>query len=926
MKVIIVLACMLLTCGLTGWMLLHAINASAQVKKLSLHVGYAYTLIAFYVLYFLTQSAWVAALCTVTAPILPLAGRWLFERLRPAPAPHAPLPVGGTQHPVPRPSGHWLYPAAISVVLVALAAWPHLITGWGNYWHSGNYDMEDGLNGRDAYLENLIFDTRSFDMGEAIGDKSWYDFAKVTGTLAKRARELDSYGQWFAGDGFRFQFSSQAFWSALLHEPHGLDVLLIQGLLNLVLMAVGLFYLAKDAFGLSAPISAAAALCSVGCNFYLTTYFNGHVGSLIYCSLIPVVIHAALVRQTHPGGTMHRLAIGGLLAGAITFTYPHPLAIISLPLAIHWAWSRTSLMINLRRLGSSLRPRPWLIVASTVILAIALAVVLAGVWEATESYRLRQAGQYRAWGYARDWLIVPLFLGVISPPMEGTIFAGSSLSHPAYIALVVGSSLLLAATVFCFLRAKSENHPRFFHIFALCWVAEYLIFRFFIVDSYYLYKFLYTHQFILVLGIACFVATTRSRWVPLFFLAIAGANLSTNIGLARGLHNRPYNQHPERHRNLLGLDQKLLERSFVDLTGGDAVAVRQILKQHGITRALDPRLADYFIVPANRDSDITGAQFDETLAETGGLALKRAPANNYLMIRTWNEPEQHHGDPTLGDTVFRWMSHGKIDHLGIYIIRPKLTDELRGKFLRICFQKGPSAEGDIDVTVAAADGSVLRQLTLSGGVHYAWIPAEQALAAAQPLVVHSGATGRSMLPKDDRILLYRVFAIGWTDQTYDDQALAFLRNEGADIITPAPAGSGQSPGPDPRLHLGQGWMAYETFANQHFRWVGSPAELVLHGGDKDGTAWVELELEPGPSHGHPLLSIEATDHTGRVVAVSADIRGRNRIVLPLDYHRGQAAVYTLRTKSKNLSVLNDPRILNYRVFRIELATTPPARP
>lgn len=916
MKILLILTGMLLTCGLSGAMLSFAFRTPECFRRLGLHLGYAYTLLAFYGFYFLTHAALTSTVCTVVLPMLLAGGRFLAGRLG-NPASHkADRDTAGSR--LEKPRSRWGYPASISLVVVLLAAWPYLLTGWGNYWQSGNYDMEDGLNGRDAYVENLIFDSKTFDMGSEIGDKSWYDFAKVTGTLAKRARELDSYQTWYAGDGFRFQYSSQAFWSELFDERYGMDILLIQTLLNLVLMAIGIFYLSKDAFGLGAAAAATAALCSVCGTFYLTTFYNGHVGSLIYGSLIPAVLHVALVRSGAPRDLLYRLGLGGVTAAAIAFAYPHPLVVIGIPLAAYWTFMGKKFPAYAGKSWSYLRANPRILLLTGIALVLMAALLLTGLWEATEGYRIRQDGQYRAWGYARDWLIVPLYLGLILPPMEGTVFIGGLLDQNSYWALVAGSGGILGLLLYCFIRAKTPKHPRFLLIFGVCWAAEYLVFRFFIIDSYYLYKFVYTHQFVFVIGVVSFLSGNRSRFFGIIFAALTAVNLFTDLRLAQAIYNRPYNQHPERYQSLLSLDHNLLERSFVELTGGDAVAVRQTLKLNGVQRVLDPRFADYFIVPAGRESDITGAQFTETLGETSGLALKRAPALNYLMVRTWNEPEQYPADPILGGTVFRWMSHGKNAHLGIYIIRPSLTEELRGKFLRICFHKGPSAQQDIDVTVSTADKRILRKITLSSGVQCVWIPAEQAVAAEQPLVIHSGAKGKSLLPHDDRILLYRVFAVGWTDRVYDDQALALLNRGQPDIIKPAAGATADEAGRDIALRLGQGWSPYENFGGENFRWVGGPADLVIKGAGRDGTAQVAIELEPGPSHGPLPLEIEVTDSLGNLVVVSAAITGRNRIVLPLEYRAQQTSVYTLRTHSEGRRVPGESRMLNYRVFGVEV--------
>ena len=906
---------MLLTCGLLGELLIFAFRADENFKKLALPVGYAYTLIAFYIFYMQLNSAITATLFAVALPFCLAAVSLLARGLKLRTGSGA---VGQ------RSTGKAIctrrnlaYPVVISLVVILIAAWPYLLAGWGNYWHSGNYDMEDGLNGRDAYIHRLIVDARPFDMGEIIGDRSWYDFAKVTGTLARKAHEAESYKEWYAGDGFRLQYSSLAFWSVLFDEQHGIDLLLVQALLNLILFVVGIFYLSRQAFSMTPAASVVASVTSVTSSFYMATFFAGHVGSLMFGALIPALLNLVLVKDDAYPAIRHKLFFGGLVLGAIAFTYPHPLIILGLPLLAYWLFSLELLQDKLSAILSVVKNNPRILYLVIIVFAVMLSIILMVLWDVTESYRLRQDGQYRSWGFTHDWLIIPLFLGLIPSPMEGSIFLGSLLGKITYPLFILISSLLTVILGFIYFKTRTQKNAQFFRFFGLLWIAEYFIFRYFIIDSYYLYKFLYIYQFFFIIGIAAYVSSTQRHVIQIICATILLANFSSVFYMANGIYERPYNQNAERYQSLLRLDHKLLQNSFVELTGGDGIAVRQTLRQNGIDTALDPRFADYFIVPSDRESDITGSQFAETIAETSGLAVKRAPSKNYLMIRTWNEPEQFPSDPILKNTVFRWMGDGKNDNLGIYVIRPSSADETKSKFLRICFQKGPSAAGAINIAVSAAGKDVLSKFTLGSSVHCEWIPATRAINSEQPLVIRSGAKGKSLLPHDDRVLLYRVFAVGWSDKPYDDTAMSFF-NEATDIVKDNLRRDKIELGSPLALQLGQGWEAYETYGGEAFRWSATSAELILSGAATDGVASVVLDLEPGPSHGERPLVIEVLDKDGNAILTSAAITGRNKVLLPLNFFKHQPAVYTMRTKSDNLPIVSDPRILNYRVFSITL--------
>ncbi len=915
MKILLALLAMLLTCGLTGLLLLFAVGRSASCRRMALPIGYAYSLVAFYIFYIFSHSPACSTCCTLGFPLVLVAVRLLFRKCRhrkenpPVFPPQSPASVQFRQDLIPV--------AALLLIVLALAAWPYLATGWGAYWHSGNYDMEDGLNGRDAYMDGLIFQDGGFDAATLLGDRTWFDYVKTTGTLgAGQGIKANSYKEWYAGDSFRFQYSSLAFWSALLYEPHGLDVLLVQALLNLLLMASGIYFLCRHGFCLYRTPSTLAAAVSVCSAFYLTTFFAGHMGSMMYSSLIPALLDVMFLDSRYSPGLTRRFVWGGLLTVAILFTYPHPLPLVILPVAACHILSSERIQNLLSSILLFARRRPALVCAAGILLGIAMGLAFWGLYRGTEGYRLRQDVQYRAWGYTHDWLIIPLFLGLLPSPLEASAFVNRMIALHGYSAFLVISCGLAALLCFLYSKARAPRLSAFFPIFGFLWVLELFLFRFFIVDSYYLYKFLYVHQFVFVIGIVSFMAQNRSRILAALAGAVMLLNFCSDAIMAYGIFSRPYNRAPENYRSLLSVDPALLRRSFVELTGGMAVAVRQTLKAQGIETQRDPRFAEYFIVPARRESEITGSQFTDTIAETGELALKVSPSQNYLMIRTWFQPEFSPADPVLKNTAFRWVGQEKNDNVSLYIVRPAMTAQLQGRFLQVCFQKGPSAGGSLPIRFSSADQTLIHAENLTdNAVHCAWLPAEQVVSLKQPLLIRSGVRGKSLLPRDDRVLLYRIFKVGWTDRRYDEHLLS-LFNLPEDIIR-ADTDKTEHTMPSP-VRLGQGWGNYETFAGETFRWVSGPADLILKESPVGGTARVVLDTEPGPSHGKEPFQLEAWDEAGRLAWTSEVITGRNRVVLSLPRHAQRSSVYTLRTRSASLPVPRDARILNYRVFRITL--------
>lgn len=115
---------------------------------------------------------------------------------------------------------------------------------------------------------------------------------------------------------------------------------------------------------------------------------------------------------------------------------------------------------------------------------------------------------------------------------------------------------------------------------------------------------------------------------------------------------------------------------------------------------------------------------------------------------------------------------------------------------------------------------------------------------------------------------------------------------------------------DGTIKLGTGWYDLETFQGLQFRWVNNDAEFAIQP-HKTGTISLLLDVEGGPSlGGNPLLLKILRD--GRPLQ-TITVHGHQTIKLELP---GQPAVLRLHTDSVNAPVPNDPRILNFRVFRI----------
>jgi len=143
---------------------------------------------------------------------------------------------------------------------------------------------------------------------------------------------------------------------------------------------------------------------------------------------------------------------------------------------------------------------------------------------------------------------------------------------------------------------------------------------------------------------------------------------------------------------------------------------------------------------------------------------------------------------------------------------------------------------------------------------------------------------------------------------YTLTADGFRENEGDDITKP---GSG--------IHFGNGWFSVERWESQKpFRWVAGEAEIKLAKARRSSGV-LALEVEPGPGIGSAPAVFEVLDASGALVA-EWRVEGRTKLELipPPEFTNGTQS-FRLRVRGGGRPLVDDPRILNFRVFRCDWA-------
>jgi hypothetical protein len=879
MKMMFYLVAMFVACYWAGYLLTSAKKArNGLPRHFRLQIGYAYYLLAFYLSYIYVKDISLATLITVAFP----AGFYVCRKLFPA---KRAAPDNGS----PQDKYEGRKCLLVLIALFCLAGWPYLATGWGNYWHNGNEDIEDGLSGRDAYVNHQIFNERPFLMEQITGDSAWEDFAQKANIPQFLIHEKNTYYLWYASGGFRLQYSNLAFWSLLLNQKHGMDIAIVHAIFDLILMALGIYSLAYIVFQLSSSWSAIAAFSAVAGSFYLGTFWAGHIGSLMYGAIAPML--ATFVLASKSRSDWKTVAFGMALGtGAMLFTYPQALLLGMAYWLGFRIYASGPMQHCIDRTRDSLRRGIGRKVTLILVGLVVISIIAYLAWRGTGNYRIRQEGQYRAWGLTRDLSITSLFFGYLPDSADLRI------SYAFYRNVgIISSILLLICTAF---YTGVQKH--FVRFFTLTWIVGLLFFYICIQDSYYLYKYLYTHQFVFVVALCAFCAASGRTVVRLLGGGLLAINVRSDLIAADQIFQMPFNGRSTEYSQLASVKKDILEAAFIDLSGGEGVAVRETFKSHRIKTEVNPRLAKYFILRKGNGGDIAGEQLGEVVFNNDFLEIRNLPERNYLMVRSYFEPEIYPPDPLLGPMPFRWVGDGKNDNVGIYIVRPDHKTDSALPFLRICAQKGPSAVGAIALNIMTGDHKMLGQLSLDG-TNCTWLRSEVVKDAVQPLILRAGSLGTKLSPPEDRTLLYRIFSLAWVNQRYDEKSLAVLNPGDDKLITP----------PKSPLKFGNGWWPPETFKEEHFRWASDGAEIVIPA-ECSGRVRISLELQTGPSHGQAPGTFSVSDNLGKVIFTTPMSSVRQNV----EFTVSQSGSYRLSTGSERKQIAADYRILDFRVLKL----------
>jgi len=447
----------------------------------------------------------------------------------------------------------------VLLAILILSAWQYMLIGEGFYYHSGNEDFFDGVNGGKAYLLNTPMKFIHYDIFENINFVAVVDL----------------------------QYSSQAFWRLLLNVG-GVDGFLLQAILNLFLTCIGVYWLVVYVFKGNKNIALLISFWSVAISFYFVTYMNGHIGSMIYVSVITIPLGLFLLWSRKELKWVWLIFVVGIYY-FINKMYPGPIYYLVIPavlLAIHervmipfGLWNIFSNFFGISLVNSKKLQFNKLKLLRQIILTIFILIVglflIQYTWDYFEIPRVQAlTRQNVSWKITLFKEMVIIFWGIYPPGSTGTasilplFLSNDAINYTAlFLALVI--SYIAIVAVF---RCRLIKERQFLLIYGILFIWFLIVMRYFWGSSYYFYKFLYVHLFLIVIVLILWIYERRKYWSkPLRNIILTGfyllgfLNILWDISLGLDFYQRPYNDKKSINDFFEKVPKSLLQKSYLDI-------------------------------------------------------------------------------------------------------------------------------------------------------------------------------------------------------------------------------------------------------------------------------------------------------------------------------------------------------------------------
>lgn len=518
----------------------------------------------------------------------------------------------------------------VLLAIFVLSSWQYILIGEGHYYHSGNEDFFDGVNGGALYLLNT-----------PVENIFWDGFQNV------RFQAI-----------IRYQYSSQAFWRLLL-GINGIDAFLIQSVFNLLLANMGVYWLTLYVFEASKKAALLASLFCIVSSFYFSTYMTGHIGSMMYVSIIPFLLGLFLL-FVKKKIKFYWLLLISLLYYFIDNTYPGPIYFLIFPAILlfineriltpqhFWKWLLNFLGIEFSDSNRILFKQKSTIKTASLVAFIILftGIVSIYLWDYFELRRVTSLLRLNeSWKITLFKEMLMVFWGLYPSGSTGTmsvlplIISNGTLNTLSFFVAI----LLSTFTFYAAIKISKQKKYHFLLLNIILFVPYFIIMRYFWGSPYYLYKFLYVHYFLITLPLFIWFSEflfnlKKSFYVSIliFFIVLGTLNITWDLALGHDFYRRAYNDKERITDFFSNVPKEKIEKSTIDIPNEIYNLVfRTILAERNLSIINEREKADYII----QFNGIGNATYNsliqaKTVYDNGVLNIREHSKENDLTVAT----------------------------------------------------------------------------------------------------------------------------------------------------------------------------------------------------------------------------------------------------------------------------------------------------
>lgn len=878
-----------------------------------LAIGYAASVVLFYPIYFLLGGSAVYAVASILiiAAFINAAYlyRYQFDKLNA----YRRFSVNKTAY-------------TLFFVVLITASFSYIYSSPNQYWHTANEDVFDGLNGRNAYLASEL-KSESADLNASARTRNHLSDKLVYDSGIAPVRDAKFFENRYSKEVGALQYSSLALFAVITGISKGMDAFVIQALINLGLFTLGVYTVVRSVFRQSSSVSASTAIVSALGNFYLTTYFNGHIGSLMYnaVALFTFAYFAKwiLCYQRPRSSIFIPLIFLIFILGA----YPYPLMYLAVPLCI-FALLNWHARVKGRE-GATFILKDW----RYFLVAIFLFLLAFGVsYYLGEPYREKSLNQFRSWGTSLTYVGFLQYWGIWFSGLANTT---SPLSWMVLKPMLVQASLLLAIilsliTIYGFYKLVMSARGLLIVLIPSL-LLFLLVMIFSITDSYYFYKYLYINQWVIFLGVIVgflhfFKSKFRFLRVASLVVVVAwmGLNLSNNALAIWLILDKDFNASPESYGEILSAPVELLRSSYIAIPLQDhADIVKQLLNEQGIEIKNNKREATY-LIKQEGIKDIFEDLQGEIVWRSSLYSITRKVKHDNMELATFFGPEgggtgadrdrlQNNAVDRLAlnavgygvdsSQVFRWIG----DRRNGSVLIDVSNRSQESNYLYFCAMSGPGI-GSSPFELRLIDGNKVEIGKFTIG-DYSCNSINVANNPSPFALIHN-EKAEYISSLDRRKLVYRIMSIGFS-KSGETEHLYHKAGGSSDIVDR----KNTFPNSSVKVRLGSNWYPYEKYQGKSFRWVNNDAEIVVSG--PDGLHELSVLVESGPSAGNDGVNLRIVNEENVDVGRCL-IKERKSCAFTLNIKHEGPNSFRFKIVPNFKQIDGDPRILNFRIFHIGL--------